>query len=142
MWCIPEITPEYIIRMEDILKLYQKPYNRKKPVICFDEKTLQLLEEYRRSMPGNKSGTIKKVDSEYVRRGTANIFIAVEPKGGKHFSFVTKNRKGSEFAKSLNRLARSYPEAKKIHVILDNLNIHCEKSLTDYYGIEKGKKLV
>ena len=141
MWCIPEISPEYIERMEDVLDIYEKTYNLEEPVICFDEKSVQLLKDCREPIPLNKSGGIRKVDSEYIRCGTANIFAAVEPKGGKHFTYVTANRKGAAFAKIINRIANIYSQAKTIHLVMDNLNTHRLKSLTDFYGEEKGKEI-
>jgi hypothetical protein len=140
MWCIPELTPEFIERMEDVLNLYEKAYNPCEPVICLDEKPVQLLKDARESI-SYKPGRIKKKDYEYERRGTANVFCAVEPKGGRHFTYVTKNRKGKEFAKILKRLANHYSEADKIHLVMDNLKTHSQKSLTDFYGQEKGIKL-
>jgi hypothetical protein len=80
-------------------------------------------------------------DNEYQRCGTAHVFCAVEPKAGRHFTFPTPNRSGAQFAQVVCRLADQYPEAKTIHLILDNLNIHCRKSLTDFYGAERGSLL-
>lgn len=141
MWCIPEMTPEFIERMEDVLDLYAKPYNPKKPVICLDEKPVQLIKDSRESIPGSTGGKIKKRDYEYIRAGTANVFCIVEPKGGNHFTYVTKNRKGKEFAKVLNRIARHYPHAGKISLVMDNLRTHSLKSLTDFYGEKIGTNL-
>ena len=140
MWCIPEITPEFVERMEDVLDLYIKPYNLREPVICLDEKPVQLVKDSRGPIPG-KAGSIKKRDYEYIRSGTANIFCIVEPKGGRHFTYVTKNRKGKEFAKVLNRVSKHYSDVDKIHLVMDNLNTHCLKSLTDFYGIKMGNKI-
>jgi hypothetical protein len=137
MWCIAEINAEYIERMEDVLNLYKKPYNPKKPVVCLDEKPAQLVEDAREPK-SLKPGKLKKRDYEYVRKGTANVFCAVEPKAGNHFTYVTENRKGKEFAKILNRIAKHYSDATKIHLVMDNLRTHCKKSLTDFYGDEKG----
>lgn len=140
MWCIGELTPEYIERMEDVLNLYQKTYREKEPVICFDERPVQLLEDARPSLPA-RPGKVMKQDYEYIRCGTCNVFCGVEPKAGRHFTKVTKNRKGPEFAKVMEKLARSYPEAKTIHLVLDNLSTHTEKSLTDYYGQKQGEEI-
>lgn len=140
MWCIPELTPEFIGRMEDVLDLYAKPYDYKKPVVCLDEKPVQLVKDARESIPG-KPGSIKKRDYEYIRAGTANVFCIVEPKGGRHFTYVTKNRKGKEFAKVLNRIANHYSHADKIYLIMDNLRTHSLKSLTDFYGEEKSNEI-
>lgn len=140
MWCIPEMTPEFIERMEDVLNLYEKPYNPDEPVICLDEKPVQLLKDARETIP-EKTGSIRKRDYEYIRAGTANVFCVVEPKGGRHFTYVTKNRKGKEFAKVMSRIANHYTSADKIHLVMDNLRTHCLKSLTDFYGAEKGLEI-
>lgn len=140
MWCIPEMTPEFIERMEDVLNLYEKPYNSDEPVICLDEKPIQLLKDSRDIIP-EKPGSIRKRDYEYIRAGTANVFCIVEPKGGRHFTYVTKNRKGKEFAKVLNRLAKHYTAAKRIHLVMDNLRTHSLKSLTDFYGMKQGTEI-
>ena len=79
-------------------------------------------------------------DNEYERRGTANVFCAVEPKAGRHFIFATPDRSGFEFAQVAVTLAMAYPEAKTIHLVMDNLNIHRRKSLTDLFGAEMAAK--
>jgi hypothetical protein len=86
-------------------------------------------------------GQIAKRDGEYKRCGTANVFCAVEPKGGRHFTLATPNRSGSEFAKAVDLIVRRYPDAQTVHLVMDNLNINCRKSLTDYFGIEYGSQL-
>lgn len=141
MWCIPELTKEYVEKMEDVLDLYEKPLNKREPVVCLDEKPVQLLEDARPSLPANKPGSIFKRDSEYVRCGTANVFCAVEPKAGRHITKVTKNRKGPQFAKMAAGIEKAYPQAKTIHLVMDNLNTHCEKSLTDFYGEKQGARI-
>lgn len=140
MWCIPELTSEFIERMEDLLGLYCKSYKKEEPVICFDEKSVQLLEDirYPKAM---RPKSIKKYDSEYKRNGTANIFFIVEPKAGKHFTYVTKRRTKKDFAKVLYKISKKYKSVKKIHIVMDNLNTHRLKSLIEFYGEEKGKKI-
>ena len=140
MWCIPELTPEFIEKMEDVLDLYAKAYNPNEPVICLDEKPIQLIKNAREPIPG-KPGSIKKKDYEYIRAGTGNVFCIVEPKGGRHFTYVTKNRNGKEFAKVLNRIANHYFYADKIHLVMDNLSTHSLKSLTNFYGEGKGNEI-
>jgi len=73
-----------------------------------------------------------------TRCGTANVFCAIEPKAGRHFTFVTSNRSAFEFARVVCDLALQYPKAKTIHLVMDNLNIHRRKSLTDAFGAEMG----
>ena len=141
MWCIPEMTPEYAEKMEDVLNLYEKPLNPKEPVVCLDEKPVQLLEDARPCIAADKPGAIFKRDYEYVRGGTANVFCAVEPKAGKHFTRVTKNRKGPAFAKMIARIARAYTGKKTIHLVMDNLSTHGEKSLTNFYGEKLGGEI-
>jgi transposase len=140
MWCIPELNEEFIERMEKILKTYEKPYNPKEPVICFDEKPVQLLLDYRKPLL-MRPGTIKKNDSEYIRKGTANIFVTVEPKAGNHYLYVTKNKTGNEFAKVIKRLSEKYPNVKTIHLVMDNYSTHTLKSLTNAYGLYQGKRI-
>jgi len=135
-----ELTPEYIERMENVLRLYSRPWNPKEPVICLDEKSIQLLEDSRPVKPVGP-GRILKQDSEYIRRGTANVFCGVEPKGGRHLTWATRNRKANQFAKIILKIARAYPRVKTRHLVMDNLNTHNEKSLVEYYGLKRGRNL-
>lgn len=141
MWCVAEVTAEYAERMEGVLDLYEKPLDPEEPVVCLDERPVQLLDDAREAIAADKPGLIFKRDSEYVRKGTANVFCAVEPKAGRHFTRVTKNRKGPAFAKMLARIGRAYPDAETIHLVMDNLNIHCQKSLTNFLGQKQGERL-
>ena len=140
MWCIPQLDAEYVDKMEDVLRVYEKPHNRAEPVVCLDEKPVSLHAEVRRLRPA-RPGHLAKRDSEYERCGTANVFCAVEPKAGRHFIFATPDRSGFEFAKVIFQLALRYADAKKIHLVLDNLNIHRRKSLTDALGAEVGAEV-
>ena len=140
MWCVPELNEEYIEKMEDVLGTYEQAYNPQEPVVCLDEKPVSLHAEVRprsSAMPGQEA----RRDSEYERRGTANVFCAVEPKVGRHFTYATPDRSGFEFARVAFDLAMRYPEARTIHLVLDNLNIHRRKSLTDLLGQEVGSKV-
>lgn len=141
MWCIPKLTDEFKKRMEDIITLYGKPFNEKEPVICFDEKSKQLLADSRKGK-GTMPGKIAIRDYEYVRKGTANIFVAVEPKGGKHYVEVTRRRTKADYANFLKKLIAKYPHAKVIHLVQDNLNTHSEKSLVFAFGEEKTKQIM
>ena len=82
MWCVAELNPEYIEKMEDVLAVYEKPYNSAEPVVCIDEKPVTLHAEVRPPIP-MAPGKIAKRDNEYERCGTANVFCAVEPKAGR-----------------------------------------------------------
>ena len=140
-WCVANLTPEYIHKMEDVLATYERPLNEKQPVVCVDEKPVQVLADVRVPIPARKPGQIAKQDNEYKRCGTANIFCGVEPKSGRHFTEVTPTRSGAEFAQMMQKLAGAYPEAETIHLVMDNLSTQTEKSLTGWYGVEIGKQL-
>ena len=137
MWCVAELDREYIAKMEDVLATYEKPLDVAEPVVCIDEKPVSLHDDVRPGVPA-APGVIGKRDNEYERCGTANVFCAVEPKAGVHFTWPTPNRSAAEFAQVIGNLAEHYPAASTIHLVMDNLNIHCRKSLTDYYGVERG----
>ena len=126
--------------MEDVLELYEKPYIAAEPVICLDEKPVSLHREVR-APKAAVPGMVAKRDGEYERCGTANVFCAVEPKAGRHYTRPTPNRTGAEFAQLLAELVLHYPEAETIHLVVDNLNIHRLKSLTDYFGEDAGAHL-
>lgn len=126
--------------MEDVLEVYEKPYNPNEPVVCIDEKSVTLHDEVREAGP-MAPGKPKRPDSEYKRCGTANAFCAIEPKAGKHFTLATPNRTAPQFALAVETIIDSYPAASTIHLIMDNLNIHGPKALTDHFGKEKGGRL-
>jgi DDE superfamily endonuclease len=135
MWCVADLSEEYIEKMEDVLETYERPYNPVQPVVCLDEKPITLHADVRAASPA-KPGREARQDGEYERCGTANVFCAVEPKAGRHFTFPTPNRSGFEFARVAVELALAYPEAKTIHLVMDNLNIHRRKALADVFGAE------
>jgi transposase len=141
MWCIPgQLDREYIERMEDILNLLEKPADSREPVVCLDERPVQLHAEIRAPKPA-KPGRIARRDSEYKRCGTANVFAVTAPAEGVHLTKATRNRKGVEFARTMLRIARRFPKARRIHLIMDNLNTHRLKSLTDAFGERDGLRL-
>jgi len=140
MWCVAELNQEYVEKMEDVLATYEKTYNPAEPVVCLDEKPVVLHADLRSSTPA-APGRIAKRDNEYKRCGTANVFCVVEPKAGRHFTLPTPDRSAPQFARALNTIVSSYPRARTIHVVMDNLNIHGRKSLTDHFGEERGGKL-
>ena len=140
MWCVAELNEDYISCMEDVLETYEQPYDPEEPVVCLDEKPIALHADIRppsAATPGREA----RQDSEYERCGTANVFCAVEPKAGRHFTFATPDRSGFEFARVTAELALQYPDATTIHLVMDNLNIHRRKSLTDLYGTELGAEI-
>lgn len=136
MWCIGQITAEYRQRMYDLLGLYAKPYDSAEPVVCLDEKSKQLLEQTRRPLPA-APGQIAKEDYEYKRAGTRNLFVAVEPKAGHREVEVTRRRTKPDFVAFVQYLASEvYAQARKIHLVLDNLNTHFRASFEEVMGLE------
>ena len=140
MWCVARLDEDYVTKMEDVLALYEKPYEPQEPVVCLDEKPVSLHAEVRPPIPVGPGRTAKR-DSEYQRCGTANVFCAVEAKAGRHFTWPTPNRSAPQFAQVIEALVSSYPRARTIHVVMDNLNIHGRKSLTDSFGPKPGRQL-
>ena len=140
MWCVAEFNEAYIACMEDVLETYERPYNPMQPMICCDEKPVTLPADVRAPTPA-EPGRESRRDSAYERRGTANVFCAVEPKAGRHCTFVTPDRSGVEFAKALFEVALADPEAETIHWLLDNLSRPSRKSLTDLCGEEFGNEI-
>lgn len=127
----------------DIIELYEKPYDSKNPVICFDEKSKQLLSASRQPLPA-KQGKIKRVDYEYIRNGTANIFVTVEPKGKFRTVKATKRRTKSDFAKEIKRISKlpRYKNVEKINIVLDNLNTHFEKSFYETFSKKDAENIL
>jgi len=140
MWCIAELNDEYIEKMEDVLETYERPYDAAQPVVCLDEKPVTLHADIRSPSPA-VPGREARRDNEYERCGTANVFCAVEPKVGRHFTAPTPDRSAFEFARFACELAMQYPAAETIHLIMDNLNTHRRKSLIDVFGKEMGGEI-
>jgi len=142
MWCIQTIDSEYRKRMYDVLDLYEEDYDPKRPIVCLDEKPKQLLADKRTSIP-MKPGSPEKYDYEYIRNGTANIFVAIELKAGKRVTQVTKRRTRIDFAEFMKILINEkYSDAEFIRLITDNLNIHNEKSFFEAFSEDEAKKIL
>ena len=142
MWCIQEITPEFRERMYDILDLYEESYNAKKPIIGLDEKPKQLIEDSRAPI-AMKPGKPAKQDYEYIRRGKANIFMAVEPKAGRRFTQVTDCRTKKDFALFVKELLnKHYTHAKMLRIVADNLNTHNESSFYENFSDKEARRIL
>ena len=141
MWCVGELNQEYITRMEDVLDVYERQYDESNPVVCLDEKPVALISDARERIPAESPGEVTKIDYEYRRNGSANVFCAVEPKRGLYFNKVTETRNGTEFAWFLIGLNSFYKKAEKIVLVMDNLSIHSEKVVKDALGEVEGSKL-
>jgi hypothetical protein len=127
--------------MEEILDLYEEPYDPKRPVVCFDERPCQLLAEVRESLP-LKPGKPKRVDSEYERRGMAYVLMAFEPLKGRREIRVTEHRRKTEFADIMRYLADDlYPEVERIRLVVDNLNTHSPAAFYELFPAEQARRL-
>lgn len=126
--------------MEDVLELYARPHRRSEPVVCIDERPVQLLDPARAGEP-MRPGRPGRADYEYVRAGTANVFCIVEPLTGRRLTYASKNRTARAFTRALQRIERRYRRARKIHLVLDNLNTHAKKSLVGVLGPVEGERL-
>lgn len=119
--------------MEDILDIYERPYNPELPVICMDEKPYQFLGETREPLP-MRPGDDAKIDSEYIRNGTCSIFVFVEPLAGYRYVDVRAHRKACDWAEEIKYLlTMCYPKNEKIILVMDNLNTHALSSLYKKY---------
>jgi transposase len=128
-WCIPEVRAEFVWRMEDVLELYEEPYDPKKPTVCFDELPYQMVAEKRTPLP-QKPGRPQRYDYEYERKGTTNLFAFFEPKRGFRRVEVSERRTAKDFALAMKRLVDElYPQAETIRLVLDNLNTHTPAAL-------------
>ena len=111
-------------------------------MIGLDEKPKQLLDDKRKAIPMSQ-GHIEKYDNQYVRRGNANIFMAVEFKAGKRTTRVTSRRTKKDFAKFVKHLIEKvYPNAERLHFVLDNLNTHTKSSFLEMYGPEEAERIL
>jgi hypothetical protein len=142
MWCIQTIDSEFRKRMYNVLDLYEENYDPIRPIVCLDEKTKQLIEDKRKPIP-MKLGSPKKYDYEYIRNGTANIFMALEFKAGKRVTQVTERRTMTDFAQFMKVLViDEYPETEVVRVVSDNLNIHKEKAFYEAFSEEEANRIL
>ena len=123
MWCIGKMTGEYLARMEDVLSLYQLPYDEKRPVICLDELPFQMLGEKVEPLK-MKSGAPQKFDYEYERRGVASVFVAFEALTGKRLVRVYPRRTKADYCRFQQEVSTEWSEAEMIVEVQDNLNTH------------------
>jgi len=128
--------------MEEVLDLYEEPYDPKYPVVCFDEMPYQMVAEKRTPVPA-KPGRVARYDYEYERRGMVNIFAFFEPKARWRHLDVSERRTAVDFAQAMRRLAEEhYPEAEKVRVVHDNLNTHTPASLYKAFEPEEARSLL
>lgn len=138
-WCIaPEANAEFVCKMEEVLEVYQRPYDRKRPLVCMDETSKQLAGETRVPVAA-AAGRPTRYDYEYVRNGTANVFLFCEPLAGKRQVRITARRTKVDWAHRVRELVdRLYPRAEKIVLVLDNLNTHDTRAGVAVRGLHAG----
>ncbi len=128
--------------MEDILEVYKEPYCERYPVVCMDESSKQHLKEVRKTLP-MEPGKPERYDTEYERNGTSNLFIFFEPLRGWRRIDITPRRTAQDWAKQIKILVdEDYPKAKKIRLVMDNLNTHVSASLYKTFEPSEARRLL
>lgn len=124
-WVIPpEADAEFVAGMEEVLDVYARPYDPRRPVLCMDEQPVQLLRETRTPIPATRRHP-RRVDYEYERAGTASLFMFCEPLSGWREVAVRERRTKVDWAQEVDRLLRTrYPAAREVTLVCDNLNTH------------------
>jgi transposase len=142
MWCIPKVDADFVARMEDVLALYAAPADDRRPVVCFDETPRQLIGEERvptRAEPGKRA----RYDYEYVRNGTANVFMFVDVNRPWRHAKVTDQRTSHDFADCMRDLVDDhYPNAERIRVVLDNLSAHSQTALYQRFEPAEARRIL
>jgi transposase len=127
--------------MEDVLEVYQRSYDPKRPLVCMDETSKQLLRDTRESLPA-KPGRVERIDYEYEREGVVNLFLFCEPLAGKRWVDVTDHRTKADWAEQIKELVDvRYPLAERIVLVMDNLNVHTPGALYEVYSPEEARRL-
>ncbi|WP_415118598.1 IS630 family transposase [Micropruina sp.] len=141
-WTIPpKANAEFVARMEDVLEVYHRPFDPAVPVVCMDEKPYQLLGHARDPIPARPGHDLKE-DSEYVRHGTCSIFVWVEPLAGHRHVDAKPRRTRIDWAAGVDRLlTMDYPDAKRVVLVMDNLNTHTLGSLYEAFEPAKARAL-
>ncbi len=140
-WVIPPMqNGDFVARMEQVLDVYKRPYDCERPVVCMDESPRQLIRETRLPLV-TSPGRLERYDYEYERLGTANVFLAVEPLAGKRTVRITKRKTKTDWASFLFEVASKYREAKKITLVMDNLNTHSAGALYETFAPAQAKAL-
>lgn len=142
MWCVPKVDAEYVARMEDVLDLYMEPSDKRRPVVSFDETPTQLIGEARLPIP-QAPGRPARIDYEYRRNGTANLFIFVDAHRAWRHVKMTEQRTNVDFAHCMRDLVDiHYPKAERIRVVLDNLSTHRAKNLYEAFPPEEARRIL
>ena len=141
MWCIPKLDADYVARMEDVLDLYAEAPDPMRPVVCFDESPIQLIGEVRQPIPAAPRQP-ERIDYEYRRNGTANLFVSVDAHRPWRNVKLTERRTADDFALAMRDLVDlHFPKAEKIRVVLDNLSTHTTAALYAAFPPEEARRL-
>jgi hypothetical protein len=142
MWCIPpKQSAEFVYHMEDVLAVYCRPADPRRPVVCLDERSTPLIGEVRTPLP-SRPGQAARVDYEYVRNGVANLFLAFEPLAGWRAVQVTEQRCRGDWASFVRGLVDGrYKDAERIVLVMDQLNTHSPASLYEAFPPAEAKRL-
>jgi transposase len=142
MWCIPNVDAEYVARMEDVLDLYAEKPSPEEPVVCFDESPTQMIGEVRTPI-APAPGRPARVDYEYRRNGTANLFVFLDAHRPWRHVKVTDQRTCEDFAECMRDLVDvHYPDATRIRVVLDNLSSHSAAALYKTYAAHEARRIL
>jgi len=142
MWCVPKIDGEYVARMENVLDLYAEPPDPKYPVVCLDESPVQLIGEVREPIAA-APGQIERVDYEYRRCGTVNLFVAIDAHRPWRKVSVTQQRTAQDYAERLRELVDvDYPGATCIRVVQDNLSTHTPGALYEAFPAPEAHRIL
>lgn len=137
----PQQNAEFVAQMEDVLEIYHRPYDPNHPLVCMDEQPVQLIKETRVPVPA-APGRAERVDYEYERNGTANIFLFTEPLGGWRKVAVRERRTAPDWAYEIKSLLdEDYPEAEVVTLVCDQLNTHKIASLYQTFEPAKARRL-
>ncbi len=136
----PEANAEFVAAMEKVLDVYQRPYDPALPVICMDETPRQLISETRTPIPA-RLGQTERHDYEYERCGVCNVFMASEPLAGRRMTKVTERKTKRDWAHFVHDIAQCHPQAKRITLVMDNLNTHSPGALYEAFPPEQAHAL-
>ena len=139
-WCIPKVSADFVAHMEEVLDLYAEPYDPKRPVVCFDETSTQLLAETQPALPAQPGHPCAGL--RVPREGTRNLFLACEPLAGWRHVAITERRTMQDFAQQMRWLVdEAYPEIAVVRVVLDNLNTHRVASLYETFPAAEARRI-
>ena len=140
-WCIPEANAEFVWHMEDVLAVYARPYDPRRPVVCLDETSRQVLADTHEALPV-APGRVARHDPEYARNGVVNFFIVGEPLRGWRQVRLSDRRTRIDFAQCIQEVVDlHYPQAERIVLVLDQLNTHSPASLYQAFPPAEAKRL-